>query len=533
MMSFESSADNDEKTEKKKKKKGEAGSRVFERSAEDKKPEKNERPDDDDKPEKEPDDSKEASEDLKDDELSTEEAKEAVEQYVEARAEDLKEDLENAQPDSVEEAVALADAALIEAIQEQEVADEAALDAVLAETIEELGLESEEIASDDEQEVEVVNDLNDNEEADPLAATTATSTSTPTSSPTQPTPPVPPTPPIPPTPPVPPTPAPGGHPPSPTPSPGPHFGNPPFGPPSPNTMPTPGTGAASVDVWRPNRRRAGDMLLGGIVGYLIGRRRGRIKTEARLLPIQEKLEKDVKSLHDAVAERETKIRQLAAEKVMAQPEAARPVIIEKLESRMERKRAQEAERERPIEKSAASELPKRPETIGRFIMPRAEVAPQIRPETLTKSTETMTMPELLAVADRIERDGISVKEMYDAGRLDAVGLRRVVNEYLKGERLDKVLTENLRLPETYERYIEPSIDTPATAAGAGTTLNTTSKGTPEIPDQYAAPQPRTPLPPENTPYTPQRKQGLSQNKVAIVTGAGAAIIILILLVLFA
>ena len=30
-------------------------------------------------------------------------------------------------------------------------------------------------------------------------------------------------------------------------------------------------------------------LFGGIIGYLIGRRRGRIKTEKRLMPVQKKL----------------------------------------------------------------------------------------------------------------------------------------------------------------------------------------------------------------------------------------------------
>jgi hypothetical protein len=58
-------------------------------------------------------------------------------------------------------------------------------------------------------------------------------------------------------------------------------------------------------------------LIGGIVGYLIGRRRGRIKTEKRLLPIQKKLRKEVTNLQWQLQAKETKIRQVAAEQTRA------------------------------------------------------------------------------------------------------------------------------------------------------------------------------------------------------------------------
>lgn len=71
------------------------------------------------------------------------------------------------------------------------------------------------------------------------------------------------------------------------------------------------------DITAERRAMTQGLLVGGILGYLIGKRRGRIKTEKRLLPIQKKLEKEVKALHETVAIKEQAIRKVAAEKAGA------------------------------------------------------------------------------------------------------------------------------------------------------------------------------------------------------------------------
>lgn len=474
--------DDDEKDEKHSKKKS-------------KKAGKNERQDKADK--------KEVAEASKVEEISEDESRQIVEDYAEARTEDLKEDLAEAEPDSVEEAVALANAALLETIQENEAGTEEELDAALAETIEDLEL-------DEEAEPD------DAEEEDNAATTTAAQT-------TPPVPPVPPVPvsPLPPTPTTPPMPpGPGLQPPM-----------PPLGPPSPNVLaqPTP----TSVDTWAPNRRRAGELLLVGAVGYLIGRRRGRIKTEARLLPVQEKLEHEVKDLHDKVAEREAKIRKLAAEKIIQQPEVARSALINKIESRLERK--QQATAEQPEAALPRPETPfGRPEALGKFALPGPELVREAEPrreaEPLPRSTEAMPLPELLGVADKIERNNISVKEMYENGQLDDLGLRRVVQEYLRGNNIERILSENLKAVETMESLPD---NRAAAQDSGGQTYG--SAAYPSLPAdhplnaQYAKPAPSAS---QSVDRTSQKQPSLlAQNQTAVIVGVVSAVIILLIVIL--
>ena len=65
---------------------------------------------------------------------------------------------------------------------------------------------------------------------------------------------------------------------------------------------------------------------------------------------------------------------------------------------------------------------------------------------------SMDLSELLDVAESIRLEGVSVAEMYRAERIDDEGLRRIITEFLRGQHIDKIISEEiLRQQLRYER----------------------------------------------------------------------------------
>ncbi|HSX27739.1 MAG TPA: hypothetical protein VLG25_03065, partial [Patescibacteria group bacterium] len=322
----------------------------------------------------------------------------------------LEQELTQVEPDSPEEASALANAVLIENLKERldqdEVVDEEMLDEILDETTSELELDGVEIPEEENQE----------EQDDELITTAPLGSSSRPPSIPPPRGPLPPPPP--PTLPEPPTPA---------------FGSGSGGITTPNAVANTGNTLNTSPNVLDRRQRAADLLVGGVIGYLIGRRRGRIRTEERLMPVQEKLEGEVKNLQEKIASREEKIRKLAAQKVIEKPEAA-PIIVEKLEKKLSPEKTEISQEKKPVVL----------ERLGEVLVPRPETV------EIPRKVETMTIPELLDIAQKIEAEGTTVRKMYEAGRLDSVGLKRVVGEYLAGRRVESVLYENLHRYESPE-----------------------------------------------------------------------------------
>ncbi len=204
--------------------------------------------------------------------------------------------------------------------------------------------------------------------------------------------------------------------------------------PNMNLAPSSASFAAEAD-----SNASGMFIVGGIVGNLIGRRRGRIKTEKRLIPIQNKLEKQVSILKNELVVKEEKIRTKAIEQVRRQPPTRfetrrRPerFVAEKLRSTPER-----------IE-TLATPL----ERIGRVVVnaetttkhdKKAERLPGLN----EKDVVTMNRNELLLISEKIIIEGSSLRHIYETHLVTEKGMRRILVEYLRGGDLQKALRREL------------------------------------------------------------------------------------------
>jgi hypothetical protein len=227
------------------------------------------------------------------------------------------------------------------------------------------------------------------------------------------------------------------------------------------------------------------LLLGGILGYLIGRRRGRIKTEKKLLPIQKKLEKEVKNLQQDLEKKERTIRLAAAEHVRRQAaEKSQRDEIRQLETSVNAAQTSrgQVEKQRPNTLEArqlhSKNLP--PERIGHVLV-TAEAVPLIRtaetpktagqppkPERLltAKQIETMSRAELLALSEKVVIDGASLRQVYETHLVGERGLRRVITEYLRGGDYKSMLRRELVEREIdFER--DPILRDKGLPAGSG------------------------------------------------------------------
>lgn len=427
--------------------------------------------------------------------LADDELRLVAQQYIDARAEQLKQELQTVSAETPQEAEVIANAALLEAIDEKLAAEDGptdeALDSAVTETVQELGIDLPEIPDeeptemDNEAEVipsEVIAPPDEEPEDKPAAATSAAAATPsgssaaasaagsagasagagPTGSPT-----------------VAPNNAGGsGGPPS-APTRGNYAGggypNIPYYAVAGNTAtaPTPNPNRAPAPVIIERRSAALPYL---IVGYLLGRRRGRIKTEKKLLPIQHKLEKEVGDLHKKIALREERIRALAREQTNYRPAKAEQ-LVRRLEQRRERKDRLtiDGNEHSPDALKQPATPHRQPEKLGKVLIkaetpdPAEETpAPQratlderlealetsskahkrlINPER-PKAVEALTLAELLVLAERIPVERSNVRKLFEANRLDDKGVRRIAEAFLRGERYEKILKDNLHSRET-------------------------------------------------------------------------------------
>jgi len=267
---------------------------------------------------------------------------------------------------------------------------------------------------------------------------------------------------------------------------GPVIGGSNFGPSfGPNALPpTPNVVAPKAPEVSEKNNPVGNILLGGFLGYLVGRRHGRIKAQEKMMPIQKSLEKKLKEVQAEVVVKTTEVRKATAEHIATKGELEQARIIQKVEAKIQNRAEQQAAArpaaEVAAERSAATPAervvaapertaaPSRPEAarpqlprlerLGSVIVPAPEAVPATRtsPE---KAVAVMPERELLQVASKIEVGGVTAKVLYEQGRLEKQDLQLVVQEYVRGSsRFERVLIDKLHPPrasETGERLAGP------------------------------------------------------------------------------
>jgi hypothetical protein len=193
--------------------------------------------------------------------------------------------------------------------------------------------------------------------------------------------------------------------------------------------------------------RRSDMLVGAVIGYIVGRRGGRKRTEKKLQPKITNLEKQVSELHYVITDKEEKIRTLARQKAeeyerrkrqeyensvsgnnygnsISDEIIARRLLKTKVKEQL--KRRQELSEDPSVEK------------IGKFSLPALKVFHERRlPDgsennPSRKQVEVMIESELLEKIDNLFIDGYKVSAVYHKGGLKIESLRQITKEYLRG-----------------------------------------------------------------------------------------------------
>jgi hypothetical protein len=273
-----------------------------------------------------------------------------------------------------------------------------------------------------------------------------------------------------------------------------------------NTAPISPAGAGSE--YQPDYRtnpNATYLLVGGIVGYLIGRRRGRIKTEKRMNVVVQKLEKHVEAKQRELNRKTEALRaQVKAnyESRFHAP-ATQPENVpsgpqrETASAQRGEKDAERLEGLVPLPMPMRAEQPvkisreRAPRTSPEIVRMASSERPRVERGTSDNRAERSKTVELddhdvVRLSETITVGATNLKKIYEAKLVTRTGLRRLVNEHLQGKDIRRGLAREFLAKElSFER--DPRFRDVLTDEGLNPARGGGTAAQASMPEQTASP----------------------------------------------
>jgi hypothetical protein len=188
-------------------------------------------------------------------------------------------------------------------------------------------------------------------------------------------------------------------------------------------------------------RTGSALLVGGAVGYLIGRRRGRIKTEKQMATLEKKMTTKVESLERIISVKEEQIRQVVREKVpklaaRSIETASKPYIPAKEMLGVVSLKAIEATTATTatttVERTPKKTIEKTEKLIDRKPMPEKKT-----------SVLTMSRAEVIEISESIPVGATNLRRVYETNLISENSLRRLIDAKSRGADIRKMLEQEM------------------------------------------------------------------------------------------
>ena len=204
------------------------------------------------------------------------------------------------------------------------------------------------------------------------------------------------------------------------------------------------------------RKTGSALLVGGLVGYAVGRRRGRIKTEKRLKVVEQKLTKQVETVQQQLVQKEQQIRSLARENYAAKTLSEAHSTKREAAPKIEKKPLAPTEllglvTLKAVEAPRTARVSETLRTVSGAETRPAQAANAATPEK-AKPVAALSRSELLTAAAEVTVGATNLRRVFETNLISEQGLRRLIEMHENGGNIRESLEREIVEKEmSYER----------------------------------------------------------------------------------